>query len=326
MKDQEAILAWRLFELNWIPIVAFCAVLALSLLFTDFTLEPFGSLALFGLAAIYTSFAYYNAKAATRGNAKIVFMLGAIAQANLVAGLAAILAYIAAAPALPLQDAKLHAVDQLLGLDWRAYLAFVNDRPLLSALLAKCYGMIGSQMLIVPLVLAALGYFCRLQRYILALVLTLVVTIAISALAPAMGVYHHLGLTPADHPNVNPVTYLDCVRELPLVRDGSLRHLDLFGLAGLVTFPSFHAASAVLYGWALWPLRWGRPLVMVINGGMLAATPIGGGHYFVDVFAGVAIAAGAIWFARATEWRLLVSRGKPADSPSGGLPAPVLSD
>jgi hypothetical protein len=30
-----------------------------------------------------------------------------------------------------------------------------------------------------------------------------------------------------------------------------LRHLELLGLGGIVTFPSFHAASAALYTWAL---------------------------------------------------------------------------
>jgi hypothetical protein len=38
------------------------------------------------------------------------------------------------------------------------------------------------------------------------------------------------------------------------LRDGSLRTLDLMHLAGVVTFPSFHAA-AVLYAWAVWPMR-----------------------------------------------------------------------
>ena len=70
------------------------------------------------------------------------------------------------------------------------------------------------------------------------------------------------------------------------------------GLAGIVTFPSFHAASAALYAWALWPSRLLRPIVVLANGAMLAATPIVGGHYFIDVIAGVAIAALAIVAAR----------------------------
>ena len=50
-----------------------------------------------------------------------------------------------------------------------------------------------------------------------------------------------------------------------------------------MTFPSFHAASAVLYGWALWPVRWMRPIAVLANVAMFASTPIDGGHYFIDL-------------------------------------------
>jgi hypothetical protein len=298
MTTHEATVAWRLFELNWIPLLGICTVLAFSLLLTDFSIEPLSASVLFGIVIIYAGFAYYNAKAPHRGNPTVVFMLGSIAQANLVAGVMALLTYVAAATALPLQDANLYAIDQALGLDWRGYLSFVNDHPVVSALLAKSYALIGLQIFVVPLVLAGVRQFGRLQQYILALTLTLIATTVISIIVPALGVYYHLGLTAADHPNVTPGSYLDCLRDLPLVRDGSLRHLDLFALAGLVTFPSFHAASAILYGWALWPLRWVGPFTLIVNSIMLASTPIGGGHYFIDVIAGIVITLLAIAAAR----------------------------
>jgi membrane-associated phospholipid phosphatase len=107
-------------------------------------------------------------------------------------------------------------------------------------------------------------------------------------------VFYHLGLNVADFPNISGGGYLAELRDLPPVRDGSLRHLELLGLAGLVTFPSFHAGSAILYAWALWPVRWFRPVAILCNAAMLAATPIDGGHYFIDVIAGVAVAVLAI--------------------------------
>jgi membrane-associated phospholipid phosphatase len=95
------------------------------------------------------------------------------------------------------------------------------------------------------------------------------------------------------------------VRDLGPVRDGRLRVLDLFGLAGIVTFPSFHATSAALYAWALWPVRWFRPIAILANAAMLASTPIDGGHYFVDLVAGIAVAVAAVVAARAVSRRLL---------------------
>jgi hypothetical protein len=231
MAGKESLAAWRFFELNWLPIAGMCAVLAFSLAVTDFSIGLIGAGTVFSVAAIYAGFAYRSAKAPDRANSTVVFMLGSIAQGVLITGVMAPLTYIAAAAALPLQDANLHAIDQALGLDWRGYLAFVDERPLLSALLAKSYAMIGSQILIVPLLLAALGRFCRLQQYILALALTLIATTVVSIFVPAIGVYYHLGLTAADHPNITPASYLDCSRDLPLVRDGLLRHLDLSELS-----------------------------------------------------------------------------------------------
>jgi PAP2 superfamily len=294
MADKESLAAWRFFELNWLPIAGMCAVLALCLAVTDFSIGLIGAGTVFSIAAIYAGFAYRSARAPKRASPTVVFMLGSVAQGVLITSVMAPLTYVAASAALPLQDANLHAIDQALGLDWRSYLAFVDEHPLVSALLAKAYAMIGSQILIVPLLLAALGRFCRLQQYILALALTLIATTVISIFVPAMGVYYQLGLTAADHPNVTPGAYLDCSRDLPLVRDGVLRHLNLFKLAGIVTFPSFHAASAVLYAWALWPIRWARPVVVIVNAAMLASTPVGGGHYFIDLIAGIAVTLLAI--------------------------------
>jgi hypothetical protein len=54
----------------------------------------------------------------------------------------------------------------------------------------------------------------------------------------------------------------------------------------------------VLYAWALWPVRWMRPIVVLAFTAMLAATPINGGHYLIDIIAGSAIAALAIVAAR----------------------------
>jgi hypothetical protein len=85
-----------------------------------------------------------------------------------------------------------------------------------------------------------------------------------------------IGVDPAASSHIEPPACLDHVRDFAPVREGALRHLNLFALAGIVTFPSFHAASAALYAWALWPVRWMRPLALLANGAMLASTPIDG--------------------------------------------------
>src|SRR5206468_5076868 len=128
--------------------------------------------------------------------------------------------------------------------------------------------------------------------------LALIATTLISGLVPAIGVFQQIGVDPAQLKNIEVGAYLMQLRDLAPVREGALRHLDLVNLAGIVTFPSFHAASAVLYIWAFWPVRWMRPIAVLANTAMLASTPIVGGHYFIDLIAGMGVAGIAIVAAR----------------------------
>ena len=41
-----------------------------------------------------------------------------------------------------------------------------------------------------------------------------------------------------------------------------------------------------------------RPIAIIANGAMMASTPIDGGHYFIDLAAGIAVAVLAIMAAR----------------------------
>jgi membrane-associated phospholipid phosphatase len=63
--------------------------------------------------------------------------------------------------------------------------------------------------------------------------------------------------------------------------------------------------AAVLALWALWCVWWLRPLALIANVSMLLATPLVGGHYFVDVIAGVGLSVLAIAAARLIgEWSI----------------------
>jgi hypothetical protein len=230
---------------------------------------------------------------------------------------------VAGAANFPLQDANLLAIDRALGLDWRAYLDFVNDRPLLATWLSYGYTMIRWPIFAIPALLAGVYLFRRLQEFIFAFAIALIITTAISTFVPAIGVFQQIGLDVAAFANIQPQAYLDQMRDLGPVRNGILRQLDLLNLAGIVTFPSFHACSAVLYAWALWPVWWARPFAILANGAMLAATPVDGGHYFIDVFAGVAVAVLAITAARAVGRRILAPSDAPQSQSSEALRDPV---
>ncbi len=66
---------------------------------------------------------------------------------------------------------------------------------------------------------------------------------------------------------------------------------------GLIGFPSYHAVLALLVVWYARKLAVIRWIALALNAVVLVATPIQGGHHVVDVLAGFAVAAAAIWFA-----------------------------
>lgn len=298
MQRDDVGTAWRYFQLNWIPIALMGVAFALSSALTDFRIGLAGLIVTLGFVAVYAGFAYANSRSSARRDPQVMFVLGSTAQLVLITALMTPLTYVAGAANFPLQDGNLLAIDRALGLDWQGYVEFVNDRPLLATWLSYGYTMIRWPIFAIPVVLAAAFGFRRLQEFTFAFAMALIVITAVSALVPAIGVFQQIGLDPASFVNIDPRAYLSQMRDLGPVREGVLRELDLLNLAGIVTFPSFHACSAVLYLWALWPVWWARPVAILANGAMLASTPVDGGHYFIDLFAGIAVAVLAIAAAR----------------------------
>jgi PAP2 superfamily len=292
----EAVVAARLFRLNWLLLAAMLAVMDVTLLLTDFRIRPTGYLVALLIAAIYGACGHANARS-HRGRPWISAMLTGIAQIILVVAVMISLTYMAAAANFPLQDARLLAFDRAIGFDFRAFVGFVNDRSWLIAILAWGYRAISWPILVIAVLLPLTGHHLHASKYVLVFLIALIATTLLSIAVPAIGTYGAVGLVPSDYPNFEPQGYYDTLRDLPLIRDGKLRVLDLPSLGGIVTFPSFHAAAAVIYIWALWPVTIVRWLGLLSNGAMLVATPIGGGHFLADVIAGIAVVVLSVAFA-----------------------------
>ncbi len=98
----------------------------------------------------------------------------------------------------------------------------------------------------------------------------------------------------ADFGNLDPSCAFEHIRHLESLRRGTTHVVKLDDLEGLIIFPSFHAVAAVVFCWAIWPVRRLRWFFGPINLLMLAATPIDGAHYAVDILGGAAVASFAI--------------------------------
>jgi membrane-associated phospholipid phosphatase len=322
MVDSNAFIAWRLFNLNWIPIAAMGGVLLLGGAFWGFSIEPVDLAIPVGIAVALALTAYLYAFAkADRADPKLIFPLGTISQLLLVVTVMGPLTYVAGAANWPLQDHTLLAIDRALGMDPELIARYVNDHDWLAGLLVRGYGLIKWPLLGIPIVLTLTSRFVRLQLFVFAFSLALIVTVAISAFIPAIGTYYGLNIAPSQFPSLDASLYAAQLRDIVALREGSLRHLELFRLVGIVSFPSFHVASAVLYMWALWPVRGIGGLAVALNLLMIAATPVTGAHYMIDVFGGIALAAISIFAGKYFMDALAPSQSKAHDT----QPASALS-
>lgn len=319
MSQPDELAAWRLFCWNWILLGVMTAALIAALALTRFSIEPTSALTPIVVIGAYAGYSYYNFRHPRKRDPFVIFTLGSTGQMLLIPAVMTPLTYVAASADLPMQDALLNGLDHALHLDWVAYYNFFYSHHALLATAVWSYALIGCPIFAVPVALGWTGRYWRLQVFALAFALALIATTIVSIFVPAIGTYDVLHVHP-DPDVFTPGGYLEQLRVLPLVRDGSLRELSFRSLAGLITFPSFHAASAVLYLWALWPVRWLGPVAAAVNVMMLLATPIVGGHYFVDIFAGIAVAIAAIATAKLLADRLAGKTLAPAFA-GAALPA-----
>jgi membrane-associated phospholipid phosphatase len=119
-------------------------------------------------------------------------------------------------------------------------------------------------------------------------------TCIVSVFFPALGPYELLGLTAADHPNIGLITGTRMTEPILWMRTALFTDpVPSFGV-GLISFPSFHTATAAIYTWVVWRTPIIRRISLALNALMLIATPIHGSHYLVDLFAGFAVAAASI--------------------------------
>ncbi len=277
----------RLDNLIWAAIAASAAIVLASPCVSSFSLkwQSFAAPALAALALTAAAWFYRR----WRPDPRLASALENTAQLIAFTAVAAPLSYLAAAANLPLQDQMLGAADRALGLDWRGLLAWMNAVPVTDAVLRPIYFSLTLQMTTAVLCLALTGRLLRLRVFALSFILAVLITIAISALLPAVGAWPYYGLTAAESPHVTPVVSTSW----PVfdgLRDGSFRTLVAVGSEGIISFPSLHAALAVILMASLWPIPILRWAVVALNLAMLAATPIDGSHYFTDVFAGIGIA------------------------------------
>ncbi|MBB4194237.1 membrane-associated phospholipid phosphatase [Rhizobium aethiopicum] len=202
--------------------------------------------------------------------------------------------YVAFALNRPLQDQQLLQLDRLLGVDWLSLIAFLDANPLLAKSMTFAYQTFHHQLLFLPVVLSLCGHRARAYQVVGTYGLICVIASFITIWYPALGTYTDFAVNPGDLKNINGMLGLEYVPQILAVRDDPHFVLQLEHASGIISFPSVHAAVAVLCCWGAWTIRWTRFPMIFLNTLMLLSAITEGGHYIVDLIAGIGVAGFSI--------------------------------
>lgn len=232
-----------------------------------------------------------------------------------------VLNHLTMANSLPIADERLLAWDRALGLDWLAYAKFITSSNVAKFCLSTAYysftmGGLGA----VAVISIALNNRPRTLEIIFLVVSTALICILLAPFFPARGTMDLLSDTelrsrlPA-HTGANFIDQL-----LDLRGNSSLMFVPA-NMEGTAAYPSFHTCLGLILLWCSrgwWPTA---TLGALIGAAIVAATPVYGGHYFVDVLAGASILILMVWLWRSKFAPHVVSHidGDPVNSPA--LPA-----
>jgi hypothetical protein len=206
-------------------------------------------------------------------------MVGSLAQICALMMVVAPFDYLIESLSMPLVDDPLQAVDAAIGFNWQNLTEFILNHQAIAEVLSYAYLSIPWQLVII-LLICSTGVPPRESEFVQNYILSMIICVVIGGMLPALGESHHLFSTfPA---------------EFEKVRSGNWHILDYSAMQGLVAFPSFHTAFAII---GVCTVRHSLPALFgvgALNLLMLLSIPTFGGHYLTDMIGGAVVAVASI--------------------------------
>jgi len=200
--------------------------------------------------------------------------------------------YAAARIDRPFRDTFLVRTDRLMGIDVASIVAWVHRHPAFESFSVWTYGLMPWMVFAAVFIPAMGGKLRRAKEFLLATIISALLASCVLAMFPAVGPWagYHFS------PYWNQAWY---VQELQTLRSPGPFTANPEYTCGLITFPSFHVALAVLGGFALWPFRWLGPVTIAVAILIAVAMVTTGWHYATDGIGGILVAIVGILGAKA---------------------------
>lgn len=223
---------------------------------------------------------------------RISTALGSFSVLTFVGVAAGVLSMVGQMFALPLVDGSLAAADELIGVQTLDVVRWVVQFRGAPAMLSMVYQLTVPLIFVSAFALACLGRNQRVWELCTAFGFCLFVATIVSMLFPAAGAFEYSGIGRSYGALLPGGAGVYHLKSFHALRGATDLMIDPMHPEGLVTFPSFHTAMALMTAAAWRTDRYLRGPMIVWNAGVvLSAVPIGG-HYIVDIVAGA-----AVWFA-----------------------------
>lgn len=193
-----------------------------------------------------------------------------------------------------LADNQLSQWDKLFGFDWLSYIHFLDDYPKIISMMNLAYGGLINYCCIAFLAIIFIFDCKRAIEFVCLFVFSAFFTILSGVFFPAKGamVFYSPPGDQFQFVKTNMGTYF--WKPLESIRSSESVELVVTQLPGLVAFPSFHTAMGVIVIYAARGVIGIFAPALLVNVLMIASTPLFGGHYIVDVLAGIFTAVGTI--------------------------------
>lgn len=191
-------------------------------------------------------------------------------------------------------DQTLFKIDAAFGLDGSALAAFVSHLPhLFHRLIGAAYTYTVQVILVSLIVQASRGERVEVWRAAFCFAGCLLTVCLVSIFTPAKGLGLWLSASTLEHLPPGATRYFWPAFDLHYQGVAKLIRIDSIG--AVVSFPSFHIIMGLI-ALTLWRTKRAVfPLALAWFAAMLPATLVIGGHYFVDLIAGILV--WVIWFA-----------------------------
>jgi hypothetical protein len=129
---------------------------------------------------------------------------------------------------------------------------------------------------------------------------TALITATIATIVPAEGAHAYFAPSREQFSNFTSLSGMWHYDSLVTLRTAKTMSFNPFQhLEGMVTFPSFHATAAILIAYAVRGVRFVAIPMLILNVLMIVSVIPEGGHYLVDLIAGLLIALVCIVVSRA---------------------------